>query len=206
MFGKDSDFEEVLRTAHKRSAFSEDPGPESGTEPEATAAWHDDEDEDLIAVGVDKRYKRFHTSDEKYVSADVLSKRMRNDYGKNLPTPAWATTRPGSSTDAASALTISTGAYVDRKSDRLPLKGFQVKRLTNLNYESPAKGIVHALEFHPTSQVAMVGSFGRSVTLFQVDGKANPKLTSVFFERFPVSCAHFLNQGNEFLASSKVDL
>ena len=207
IFGKDSDFEDVLRTAQKRSAFTEDlEEDESGPETESTtpAAWHDDDDDDLIAVGDEKRYKRFRTSDEHHVSASVLSKRMQTEYTKNLPTPAWATTTRPSSEQATSSLSTSTGAYVDKKSTRLPLKGCQVKRLTNVNYESPAKGIVHALEFHPTSQVAMVGSFGRNITLFQVDGKANPKLTSVFFERFPVSCAHFLNGGNEFLASSKV--
>ncbi|OQV23147.1 U3 small nucleolar RNA-associated protein 18-like protein [Hypsibius exemplaris] len=209
VLGKESDFEDVLRTAQKQKAYTEDIGePETADEvagEEAdTAAWHDEDDDDLIAVAREKRYKRFRTTDEQFVSANVLSKRMRNEYQTNLPTPSWATRRPKMGADGpTSALTTSTGSYIDRESERLPLKGFDVKRLTNLNYENPAKKIVHAVEFHPRERVGLVGSFEGHVTLFDVDGKTNPKKMSVFFDRFPVSCAHFLNGGDEFLASSR---
>lgn len=213
VLGKDSDFDEVLQTARKRRTFTEDLGkkPEEPEAGEPEAAWHDEDDDELVAVGEDKRYKRFRLSDEKYVSANVLAKRLRNDLEKNLPSPAWAERRPAGGIGAerkqdgpTNALSTSTGAYIDRESERLPLKNFSFKHLTNLNFENPARLIAHAVEFHPTAQVAMVGSFDRTVTLFEVDGKHNPKLTSVFFKEFPVSCAHFLNQGNEFLTSSKV--
>lgn len=37
----------------------------------------------------------------------------------------------------------------------------------------------------------------------QVDGKANTKLQTVQFERYPVRCAHFSQDGAQFLVGSQ---
>ena len=37
----------------------------------------------------------------------------------------------------------------------------------------------------------------------QVDGKTNPKIQSIFFEDFPVYCAHFSTNGEEVILGSK---
>ncbi|GAU93685.1 hypothetical protein RvY_05583 [Ramazzottius varieornatus] len=201
VLGRSADFVEALSSAPKRPA---DFAPADDAEEESANAWIDEDDADnLVSVRENQRYKRFRLTTEKHVSADELARRLRNEYEKNLPTPAWALQKPQSVSDASDPLTNSTGSYVDSASRYLPLKNFQCKRLTNLNYESPAKNTVHALEFHPTAQMALVASFDHSATLFEVDGKTNPKLKSVYFEGFPISCAHFLNQGSEFLACSK---
>ena len=37
----------------------------------------------------------------------------------------------------------------------------------------------------------------------QVDGKTNPKIQSVYFENFPIYCAHFSTNGEEVILGSK---
>ena len=198
VLGKTTDFEEALNEGPKRYI-------DSVNEEEELNAWIDEDDQDnLVSVRDSQRYKRFRLSTEKHVNAEELAQRLRNEYEKNLPTPTWALQKPQVVSEVSDGLTNSTGTYLDKTSKYLPLQNFQCKRLTNLNYESPAKNTVHALEFHPTAQMALVAGFDHSATLFEVDGKTNPMLKSVYFEGFPVSCAHFLNQGSEFLVCSKV--
>ena len=38
---------------------------------------------------------------------------------------------------------------------------------------------------------------------FQIDGKHNPKIQSIFFEGFPVQSAHFSQDGTEVIVASK---
>ncbi|XP_055353312.1 U3 small nucleolar RNA-associated protein 18 homolog [Paramacrobiotus metropolitanus] len=213
VFGNSTDFEQILDRNLKQSlAITEDLVPNADLSEESgerLAVWHDTDDEDnFVDVAKQRRYKRFKTAEEKRVSAGTLSQRLRNEYEKNLPTPAWAAQpksgRDISEEDPTTSLSSATGNYIDKRFEKLKLKNFVCQRVTNLNFEQPAKGIIHAVEFHPAAQIGLVASFGRSATLFQVDGKANSQLKSVFFERFPISCCHFLDEGNQFLVSSKL--
>lgn len=38
--------------------------------------------------------------------------------------------------------------------------------------------------------------------MFQIDGKINAKIQTVFFERFPIHSAHFSVSGNELVVGS----
>ena len=38
---------------------------------------------------------------------------------------------------------------------------------------------------------------------FQIDGKYNPKIQSIFLEGFPIMAAHFTRDGTEVVMSSK---
>lgn len=203
VIGSESNFEEALNRGRRENVFLEDSGIAEAEIPKAR--WEDPDDEDnIVQVGKQRRYKRLRAPDEKVINGETLSKRLRDEFEKNLPAPVWATQKPAADENAFGLLGTSTESYIDRKSDRLPIQNFGFKRVTNLNFENPAKGIVHAVQFHPSAQIAMTASFGRTATIFQVDGKSNPKLKSVFFERFPISGAGFLSGGNEVLVCSKV--
>ena len=42
-----------------------------------------------------------------------------------------------------------------------------------------------------------------TASLFQIDGKSNPKMQSVHFENFPIKTAHFTSDGKQFLVGSQ---
>ncbi len=75
--------------------------------------------------------------------------------------------------------------------------------MKDLNAETHCEGsVIRAAEFHPTSAVALVAGINGTASLFQVDGRLNPKIQTVNFEGFPIRTAHFSSDGREFICSS----
>ena len=80
-----------------------------------------------------------------------------------------------------------------------------IKFFQDLNSGTHKEGaVIRATEFHPTSTVGLVCSTFNSplliamskvagnngtVTLFQVDGKENPKIQTINFQNFPIRTA-----------------
>lgn len=58
-------------------------------------------------------------------------------------------------------------------------------------------------EFHPSATVGLVAGLSGTASLFQIDGKFNPKIQTVNFENFPVKTAHFTSDGQKFIAGSQ---
>ena len=80
----------------------------------------------------------------------------------------------------------------------------EYRKLKDLNATTHAEGtVIRATEFHPSATVALVAGLNGTASLFQVDGKMNPKMQTVNFQDFPVKTAHFSADGNEFLVGSQ---
>lgn len=57
------------------------------------------------------------------------------------------------------------------------------------------------MEFHPNGQIALVAGLDKTLRLFEIDGKQNPHLQSIFFEDMPIFSAHFTADGKEIILS-----
>ncbi len=80
----------------------------------------------------------------------------------------------------------------------------QKRRLPTCSQESRSEGaVIRTTEFHPSSTVGLVAGLNGTASLFQLDGKSNPKIQTVNFENFPIKCARFSADGREFLAGSQ---
>jgi U3 small nucleolar RNA-associated protein 18 len=80
----------------------------------------------------------------------------------------------------------------------------EFRKLKDLNYESHKEGaVIRSAEFHPKSTVGLVAGLNGTASIFQVDGKNNPKIQTVNFENFPIKCAKFSTSGEEFLVGSQ---
>eukprot|EP00057_Strongylocentrotus_purpuratus_P019458 XP_011673932.1 PREDICTED: U3 small nucleolar RNA-associated protein 18 homolog [Strongylocentrotus purpuratus] len=180
-------------------------------------AWHDDTDEVQLSFDQEKtfRQQKIQRRAEKEVSGHQLQERLKSQYEKVVgSTPSWAKLKSEREKEAGSdeseddeddddhPLLRRTGDYLTT-SEMLPSVNLNIKRLTNLNKEQPTEGMVTALEFHPGAQVAMVAGLDQRLNLFQVEGRHNPKIQSVFVEQFPIHCAHFASQGTEVVLSGK---
>ncbi|XP_074513484.1 U3 small nucleolar RNA-associated protein 18 homolog [Sebastes fasciatus] len=94
-----------------------------------------------------------------------------------------------------------TGNFV-ASSDRLPSGVLRMKKCLHANSARPSEDRLTTVQFHPSAQVVMTAGLDQSVSLFQVDGKTNPKIQSIHLERFPVHRAQFSRDGETVIATS----
>lgn len=89
-------------------------------------------------------------------------------------------------------------------SDTLLPKGtLDLQRMKDVNSAKRAEAVVRAMEFHPSANVVLVAGYHKTLDLFQVDGQANPKLQSVHIQGFPISTAHFTQDGAEVILAGR---
>ena len=73
-----------------------------------------------------------------------------------------------------------------------------------MNYTTHTEGsVIRCAEFHPKNAIGLVAGVNGTASLFQIDGKMNPKLKSIHLENFPIKTAHFTANGKQFLAGSQ---
>lgn len=74
-----------------------------------------------------------------------------------------------------------------------------VSRLRDANYQSYNESVVQCLEWHPKANVLLTAGMDKTVRLFQIDGRENTKIQSVFFKDLPILCAQFTPSGTEVI-------
>uniref|UniRef100_A0A3Q4N336 U3 small nucleolar RNA-associated protein 18 homolog n=1 Tax=Neolamprologus brichardi TaxID=32507 RepID=A0A3Q4N336_NEOBR len=139
-----------------------------------------DDAEVLVCFRVDMKH-RFRRNlmkgeAESAMTKQKLQQRMREQFQKAMGgTPSWAETL------------VKTSGLT---SCRLCVRD-QVKKCLHANSARPSEDRLTTVQFHPSAQVVMTAGLDQSLSLFQVDGKTNPKIQSIHLERFPVHKAQF---------------
>ncbi|KAK2170425.1 hypothetical protein LSH36_3g28021 [Paralvinella palmiformis] len=179
---------------------------------EPKPVWEDDDDDELrIKISEkDFRHKYFKHKDKTEVSGEVYAQTLKSQFEKIIGQPSWAKLRWQKSDDEEDSdddpetrqLLQSTGNYL-APSESLPKDILQIKSCPDANKEQPAKCKLRAMEFHPSACVMLTGGYNQTLSLFQIDGKHNPKIQSIFMEGYPVLSAHFSQDGTEVVVSSK---
>lgn len=189
----------------------EDLGLESPMKKEKKPVW-EDEDDTVGSVKLSKarKYDGLKHGEECKIRTDQYTTRLKSKFEKVSANPNWAKyradePRKGHSSDDDSDvedLVSKTGNYL--VTSRSLTKGvIQIKQCPNANKESSLKGKLNSVEFHPSAQVILTAGSSQTLSLFQVDGKNNPKIQSVFLDNFPIFSAHFTTDGREVVLSSK---
>uniref|UniRef100_A0A3P9B6X3 U3 small nucleolar RNA-associated protein 18 homolog n=1 Tax=Maylandia zebra TaxID=106582 RepID=A0A3P9B6X3_9CICH len=173
-------------------------------EPQAwkKAAWVDEDDELEEEVDMKHRFRRnlMKGEAESTMTKQKLQQRMREQFQKAMGgTPSWAETEEDE--DEEDDLLRRTGNFV-ASSDSLPSGILRVKKCLHANSTRPSEDRLTTVQFHPSAQVVMTAGLDQSVSLFQVDGKTNPKIQSIHLERFPVHKAQFSVDGEMVIATS----
>lgn len=86
----------------------------------------------------------------------------------------------------------STSEFL-RRPEFLEKGQLDLKRLKDVSFGHREKfTAMKNLEFHPEARIFLAaGDQTQRLLLFQIDGKENPLLESLVFERFPIDTAHF---------------
>ncbi|KAL6959851.1 hypothetical protein U1Q18_040001 [Sarracenia purpurea var. burkii] len=79
----------------------------------------------------------------------------------------------------------------------------EYSRLVNANAEDPSSGPINSVQFHRNTQLLLTGGLDRKLTFFQIDGKRNTKIQSIFLEDCPVRKASFVPDGSQVLAAGR---
>ncbi|XP_073700722.1 U3 small nucleolar RNA-associated protein 18 homolog [Garra rufa] len=196
------------------SVCSEDGVSESQARPVArSAVWEDEDDEQCEEIDMTHRFRRdLKKSDaENKMTKRGLQRRLKEQFEKAMGgTPSWAevTTRKrqkngeheSEDEDESQDLLRRTGNFVG-SSESLPKGTIKIKKCLNANNESPGGDQLTSVQFHPSAQIVMTAGLDHSLSLFQVDGKSNPKIQTIHLENFPVNKASFSADGEQIVAT-----
>ncbi|KAM4606842.1 U3 small nucleolar RNA-associated protein 18 homolog isoform 1-T3 [Discoglossus pictus] len=191
---------------------SDDETNENAPPPAKQPAWVDDDDEVEESIEMTHRYRKdiMHSKSEKTLGKEKLQARLQEQFQKAMGgVPIWASTNlrrvskeeDESEEENEDNLLSRTGNLL-AKSSYLPKGILQIKKCLNANHERPSEAQLTTVQFHPLAQVVMTAGFDHSISLFQVDGKLNPKIQSIHLEKFPIFKAQFSADGEQVIATA----
>lgn len=217
LFGDSTGFLKSLEEVELYSEPSTSGGVDSGvgeTETEGSSCdetkrrpvWFDEDDQGIdVGSALDSQGRKLPSggiNNRSNQYSDLLQHKFKSLVG----TPKWANLEKGKTDDDSDddELLRTSGHIVKSQSHFLKSKNLEFKKVKDLNIETGNEGPkITTVEFHPTCTVALVAGISGIASLLAVDGKRNNKLHSVAFQRFPIECGRFLNNGSEALLGSR---
>ncbi|KAL9971505.1 hypothetical protein ACROYT_G017676 [Oculina patagonica] len=177
-------------------------------------AWEDEADEEeRIQISSESRLKKLRdTQDETVVTGKKFTQKLQRQFEKIYGDASWADldkkTRKDSSSDnddeeEEDSVLQRAGRLLTGKADYLPSGILDITRVKDANIDKPSNATIQCIEFHPSAKVVLTAGFNKTLDLFQIDGQTNPKLQSIFLERFPIHTAHFSTDGEQVILASQ---
>uniref|UniRef100_A0A8C2PCA3 U3 small nucleolar RNA-associated protein 18 homolog n=2 Tax=Capra hircus TaxID=9925 RepID=A0A8C2PCA3_CAPHI len=173
--------------------------------PQKKPVWLDEEDEDEEMVDMmNNRFRKdmMKNASENQLSKDELQKRLKEEFQHAMGgVPAWAeankwkTPSDDESEEDEDDLLQRTGNFIST-STSLP-KGILKVRISKIG---PNQLITSNPIYFNFQTYGFLLSMGLNV--LAVDGKTNPKIQSIYLEKFPIFKACFSANGEEVLATS----
>jgi U3 small nucleolar RNA-associated protein 18 len=178
--------------------------------------WVDEEEErtEVDIVKVARLRKLRKEADERKISGKDYEARLRGQHAKLNPFTGWAdmdrkTPLPGTSDGESD----DEGGVDDilQNNDELVVKDtvkllpgmLEFSRLVDANIQDPSSGPINSVQFHRNGQLMLAAGLDKHLRFFQIDGKRNPKIQSIFIADCPVVKASFLPDGSEVILSGR---
>ena len=178
-------------------------------------AWVDDEEDrtEVDIVKIARLRKLRKEADERVISGREYEARLRGHHAKMNPSTGWAdmdrkAPLPDGESDDEGEGRVDNAL---RNNDELVVKGtakllpgmLDFSRLVDDNAQDPSSGPINSVQFHRNGQLMLVAGLDKHLRFFQIDGKRNPKIQSIFIEDCPVHKASFLPDGSEVILSGR---
>ncbi|XP_050238850.1 U3 small nucleolar RNA-associated protein 18 homolog [Mercurialis annua] len=193
------------------------------------AAWVDEEEEKaVIDIAHTNRLRKLRKEeDESLISGREYVARLRAHHAKMNRGTEWARldlqSRNGGSYDNESSDEengiVTARGYEDvesfddvfRSSEDLVVKSrakllpglLEYSRLVDANAQEPSSGPINSVQFHQNAQLLLTAGLDRRLSFFQIDGKRNTKIQSIFIEDCPIHKASFLPDGSQVIISGR---
>ncbi|GFZ13575.1 transducin/WD40 repeat-like superfamily protein [Actinidia rufa] len=205
---------------------------ESGDDEEETGqrkpVWVDDEEEktSINIARVNRLRKLRKEEDESVISGSAYVSRLRAHHAKLNPGTEWAQldsqsrnySSDGEDSDVENETAVAR-CYKDvegvddilRTTEDLVVKSrakllpglLEFSRLVDANAEDPSDAPINSVQFHRNAQLLLTGGLDKKLRFFQIDGKKNTKIQSIFLEDCPIRKASFLPDGSQVIVSGR---
>lgn len=192
------------------------------------AVWVDEEEEqtNIDIAKVNRLRKLRKEEDESLITGKEYVSRLRAHHLKLHPGTEWAHPdshlRKGGSFDDSSdeedgvviAPDYENAEGVDdilRTNEELVVKSsgkllpglLEYSKLIDANAEDPSNGPINSVQFHRNAQLLLTAGLDKKVRFFQIDGRRNTKIQSLFLDDCPVRKASFLPDGSQVIISGR---
>lgn len=188
--------------------------------------WVDEEEERTnVNIGKVNRLRKLRKQeDESLISGSEYVARLRAQHAKLNPGTEWAQldSRTGGgryhddeSSDEESGAVLARG-YEDvdellRTNEDLVVKSsvkllpglLECSRLVDANAQEPSNGPISSVQFHRNAQLLLAAGLDRRLRFFQIDGRRNAKIQSIFLDDCPIRKASFLPDGSQVILSGR---
>ncbi|XP_066377713.1 U3 small nucleolar RNA-associated protein 18 homolog [Miscanthus floridulus] len=178
--------------------------------------WVDEEEErtEVDIVKVSRLRKLRKEEDEHLISGKEYEARLRGQHAKLNPFTGWAdmdrktylpVASDGESDDEGCADDIlqNNDELVVKDTVKLLPGMLEFSRLVDANIQDPSSGPINSVQFHRNGQLMLAAGLDKHLRFFQIDGKRNPKIQSIFIGDCPVHKASFLPDGSEVILSGR---
>ncbi|KAH3664230.1 hypothetical protein OGAPHI_004581 [Ogataea philodendri] len=178
------------------------------------AVWQDSDDEKVTVSLLDRDNLRKlrHTPQDSKIRGKQYLQRLREQFERIHPRPAWADSVESGSEHESDAEDDARGttdvlgssnplleflksnqSYNLKAEDvrLLPAGKIDISRLTDANIKKISKSAVQTLSFHQTQPLLMTGGYDRTLRIFHIDGKTNNLVTSLHLRNSPIQTAVF---------------
>nr|GMD18627.1 U3 small nucleolar RNA-associated protein 18 homolog [Ipomoea batatas] len=196
---------------------------------ERKPAWIDEEEgkTSINVAKVNRLRKLRKEEDESVISGSAYVARLRAQHVKLNPGTEWARTdsqresyisdEEDSGSDEENGAANDYG-YKDAKvgdilrtNEELVVKSsakllpglLEYSRLADANKGEYSSGPINSVQFHRNSQLLLVGGLDKKLRFFQIDGKDNTKIQSIFIEDCPIKKAAFSPDGSQVIISGR---
>ncbi|CAN8299725.1 unnamed protein product [Cochlearia groenlandica] len=182
------------------------------------AAWEDEEEKEInINIGKVNRLRKLRKEEnEGLISGSEYNARLRAHHVKLNPGTEWA--RPdsllvdGDSSDDEDQNGEGDDDDILRTNEDLVVKSggsklcsglLEYSKLVDANAADPSNGPINSVHFHQNAQLLLTAGLDRRLRFFQIDGKRNTKIQSIFLEDCPIRKAAFLPNGSQVIVSGR---
>lgn len=188
-------------------------------------AWVDEEEAEtkVDITKVSRLRKLRSTESEDLISGTDYINRLRSQHAKLNPGTEWANLDSKnkdlvSDSDSENENGLSVNKGLDgseydilRSNDDLVVRSketllpgqIEYSMLTDANAEDRSNAVIQSVGFHRNGQLLLTAGLDKKLRFFQIDGKRNPKIQSVFIEGFPIQKASFLPDGAMAIATGR---
>ncbi|KAL5544782.1 hypothetical protein UlMin_008566 [Ulmus minor] len=178
--------------------------------------WVDEEEEKTkINIAKFNRLRKLRKEeDESLISGSDYVSRLRAQHAKLNPGTEWAqidsrarvdkdSDDEQSDVDAVGDLLRSNEDLVVKSSAKLLPGLLECSRFKDANAEEPSNGPINSVQFHRNGQLLLTAGLDKRLRFFQIDGKQNTKIQSIFLDNFPVRKASFLPDGSQVIIAGR---
>ncbi|KAI7990948.1 hypothetical protein LOK49_LG12G01363 [Camellia lanceoleosa] len=190
--------------------------------------WVDDEEEktSINIAKVNRLRKLRKAEDESVISGSAYVSRLRAHHVKLNPGTEWAQldSRPRNCSSDDEDSNIENGAVLARSyndvegvdnilrtkedlvvksSVKLLLGLLEYSRLVDANADDPFNSPITSVQSHRSAQLLLTAGLDKKLRFFQIDGKRNTKIQSIFLADCPIQKACFLPDGTQVIASGR---